>query len=158
MIRGRKFPMLPCVLVRNALECTFRIREMSRDGGGRFPCSSFLILNFLLVYFQVPDLSFLLPFPFVTVALLSTLPLAVCSAASLPICLFLHTFSFFYSVVLGVSDQIRERTSGTDREEGEKQGHTAAKFHFFLPPALNSADETGSTDCPPPPQSRKVWH
>lgn len=64
MIRGRKFPALPCVLARNVLEYPFRIREMSRDGGGTFLSSSFLILNFLPVDFQVPDPCFLLPFPF----------------------------------------------------------------------------------------------
>lgn len=54
MIRGGKFPLLPCVLVHNARGCACRIRETSRDGGGQFPSSSFLILNFLPVYFQVP--------------------------------------------------------------------------------------------------------
>lgn len=69
--RGRKF----CVLVHNAPECSLRRQDMSRNKGERFLSSFFLILNFLQIYFQVPDPSFPLLFPFVTVTLLSVLPL-----------------------------------------------------------------------------------
>lgn len=82
--------------------------------------------------------------------LLSVPPLTSALQLPFPSVFFLHTSSFFQSVVPIVSNQTRGRTSGIDRDEKEMQEHSVGKFHFFLPRLLSSADEIRSTDCPPP--------
>lgn len=94
MIRGRKFPVLPSVLIHSTLECAFRIREMSRNRSGRFRFSSFLILNFLQLIFKfLIHPSF---FRFLSSQLHCSLHFLLPSALQLPsLSAFSSTLSFF---------------------------------------------------------------
>lgn len=138
--RGRKF----CVLVHNAPECSLRRQDMSRNKGERFLSSFFLILNFLQIYFQVPDPSFLLSQSLCCLCFLLRL------LHKLPSHPFFSPHLFILQSVVHIfTSQTRKRTSGTGyRYEKEIQDHSVAKFHFFLPRLLNLQMKHGALTIP----------